>query len=240
MYGVRMHNHKKIGIEGKLVGDQKNGYIKIDKWNPDFTSTFDSLFNAMNHTDGIILDIRNNFGGDYTNFGQQVLSKFVDSDTVSLYKQFKNSPLYHLYGFTGLHYQTNTHYQQEYYDLEPVRLKPSNTPKYKKPVILLVNDKHFSSNDLFIIAFYELQIGKIAGRLNPFQLLGQPIYIKETPWNDWGLGLSVMIPYSPSKKLYENRIIPIDIEVPLTKEEIYLKEDPILDSAINYLKNIYD
>lgn len=236
MYGVRVQRAKKVGMTSKIL-ENNIGYIKIDKWNPDFIGRFNAIFAEMNNTNGIILDIRNNFGGDFTNFGQTVLSKFLPRDTITMYKQFKNSNLYHRYGFAGLHYQEDESSDKVFYPMTPVRLMKSGDTVYGNPVVLLVNQKHFSSTDLFIMAFHELEIGTIVGRLNSFQLLGQPIHIK-TPWNDWQCGLSVMIPYSMHKRLYEEVIIKPDIEVPLTKSEIKREEDPILTSAIDYLNSI--
>jgi len=235
MYGVRIRNPKKQGINGKILDNKNIGYIKIDKWDPDLIDEFNDLFDQMKNTSALILDVRNNFGGDYTNFGETVISKFLDENVVTLYKKFKNSELYHRYGFAGLHYQDDPDYKGEFFPLVPVRCKASQTKKYQNPVVLLVNQKHFSSNDLFITAFYDLNLGPIIGRINSFQMLGQPIRIK-TPWNDWGLGLSVMIPYSPKKILYEDKKIRLDRHVPLTKQEIFGKKDPILSNALDYLK----
>lgn len=232
MYGVRIRKDPKIDIEGRLLAS-RIGYIKIDKWDPDHIETFNNLYNKFLNTDALILDVRNNFGGDYTHFGQTVLSKFVREETVTLYKEFKNSYLYHLYGFPGLHYQGNPELEQDFYPLHPVKCRPDDS-HYDNPVVLLVNHKHFSSTDLFITAFHELNLGAIIGRLNSFQMLGQPIYI-ETPWNDWSLGVSVMVPYSPKKILYEDRRITPDIQVPLSRSEIFGKSDPILDAALDYL-----
>ena len=236
MYGVRIQRIEKVGMTSTVL-DNNLAYIKIDKWNPDFIERFNAVFAEMSDTKGIILDIRNNFGGDYTNFGQTVLSKFIANDTVTMYKQFKNSIFYHRYGFAGLHYQEDESYLEAFYPLMPVRLKKTDNKIYEKPVVLLVNQKHFSSSDLFIMAFRELEIGTIVGRLNAFQLLGQPLHIK-TPWNDWQCGLSVMTPYSMHKKLYEETVLKPDIQVPLTRDEIKRESDPILNTAINYLNSI--
>jgi len=235
MYGVRVHRVKKVGMTARVF-DNNIGYIKIDKWNPDLIESFDSIFKKMSDTKGLIIDIRNNFGGDYTNFGQTVLSKFLSGDTITMYKQFKNSGLYHRYGFGGLHYQEDENYKKPFYPMTPVHLEKKGEAVYRQPVVLLVNHKHFSSTDLFIVAFRELDIGKIIGRLNAFQLLGQPIHIK-TPWNGWQCGLSVMVPYSLNKKLYEEQHMAPDVEVPLSRAEISREEDVILKVAKDYLSS---
>lgn len=234
MYGVRIHNHPKTGIEGKILQGSGYGYIKIDKWNPDYIATFDSLFDALYACPGLILDIRNNFGGDYTNFGQRVLASFHSEDKITLYKKFRNSPLYHIYGFNGLHYADSTSVQENYYNPVPVKCEASSGPTYNKPVVLLVNGKHFSSNDLFLIAWHEWNTGPVVGRMNDFQLSGQPVRIS-TPWNGWSLGLSVMLPLSGNKVLYEDQRIPMDVFVPLCRDEIMMNTDPVLDSGIVYL-----
>lgn len=234
MYGVRISRDKKTGIESKIL-EGNYGYIKIDQWNPDFIAEFNNIFREMKNSSGIIIDIRNNFGGDYTNFGQTILGKFLSEDTTTMYKRFRNSTLYHRYGFMGLHYQSDETYEEPYYPLVPVKLVKENEEIYDNPVVLLVNQKHFSSTDLFILAFHELEIGTIIGRLNRFQLSGQALSIN-SPWNEWKFGISVMMPYTMNKNLYEEKHLQVDIEIPLTEAEIYGREDPILEAALDYLK----
>jgi hypothetical protein len=233
--GVKMFTIKKEGISSRIL-NKDIGYIKIDSFNySNFVEDFNTAFEEIRVTEGLIIDLRNNFGGDYTLSAQEVISKFISQRKVTSYKQFKNSNLFHIYGYNRPHYPGRIDYQAEYYPLIPVKCKPANQ-LYEKPVILLTNGYHFSAADMFITAFYDLNIGKIVGRLTKVSSFGQPIRFKN-PWNDWQTGISVMNKLSPKKKTVRKMNIEPDIYVALTKEEITGEDDPILNSAIDSLNN---
>lgn len=248
VYGAKTNYPSQVKFESKILEDTNIGYIKIASWTKN-SSKFIEAFQSMYETDAVIIDVRNNLGGSFPGFGQTVLAHFIDGDLlkantiketgedeiVTLYKEFRNSELYHLFGRNGLHYQQDQSYEGKFYPKVPVKLRAKELI-YDKPVVLLVNQAHFSANDKFIVAFKDLEVGSIIGRLQPIQSFGQPIRIK-TPWNNWGCAISVMVPYSPTGDLMEGRLIEPDIFVPMTKEEIIGVSDPILDAALEYLNN---
>ena len=232
--GVKMFVTRKPIVLSRIYEEGNIGYIKVNSFDPDFIDDFNKAYQKVKDTNGLIIDLRNNYGGDYTNYGQEILSKFISKKEVTAYKKFKNSRLLHIYGYGALAYPGNSHFQGEYYAPIPIECEPDDE-LYQKPVVLLTNRYHYSSADMFITAFHDLEIGKIVGRLGQVGSFGQPIRFNN-PWNDWRTTISVVEKLSSKKKLAREMNIKPDIYVPLIEAEILRKEDPILEAGLKELR----
>ena len=128
------------------VLDDNIGYIRC--------STFETTFGEGNLDDilfhfalcrGLIIDIRNNGGGDLT-MAERLAGRFVSEKTLVGYMQHK----------TGKGHN-------DFSSLEPIYLEPSSNIRWHKPVCVLTNRSVFSAANEFAVMMSALPNVKIVG-----------------------------------------------------------------------------
>lgn len=173
----------------------------------------DSLLAGCQNLDGFIIDIRENIGGD-DQFSYEVAGRFTSANTTGHYKQRRISA-------------TNT-----FTSLEKWILKPTGAYPFKKPVIILTNDKTVSAADVLALCMKQLPQVQIVGENS--EGCYSDMFEKELP-NGWVITLSNEKYYSPKMICYEGTGTPVDVVVKNSKQDLTIMNDPVIEKAIHLL-----
>jgi Periplasmic protease len=175
--------------------------------------SLDYILAYFGNTKGIIFDIRNNTGGAITNV-DAIVSRFTKEKYLSGYIRHKTGPGHN-----------------DFSDLYPFYVEPSNRIHYDKPVAVLTNRHTFSAANNFVSVIKELPqvtiIGDITGGGS-----GLP-FSSELP-NGWSIRFSASPLYDSEKNQTEFGITP-DIRVDMTKIDIDNGIDTIIETAIDFI-----
>lgn len=200
------------------------GLLKIGSFmGNSFIETFDKLYQEIEKTDALIIDLRNNHGG-HSEYANYIISHLSDSPV----KMGKWSSRMYI----AAHGSWN--YPQEWYTQIPDDLKPiEGKSRYTKPVAVLVNATTFSSAENFCVAFRSINKGKIIGTTTGGST-GNPINI------DLGHGIFAEICTKNELDANGNKFIGIGIIPDIQAEETvdsYLKgKDLVVEAALRELK----
>ncbi|GAC1309948.1 MAG: hypothetical protein NVSMB24_26310 [Mucilaginibacter sp.] len=205
-------------LEYKSLGNI--GYLIINNFENDkIIRQFDSLFTQITQTKGLIIDIRNNGGGD-SYIGDHILSSLTN-------KSFKTEASkilkYTSMPFGGDQWDNN----------EPGEIEPNRKLYYDKPVILLISAKTFSAAEDFTVSFDYMKRGKMIGQTTGGST-GQPISF-DLPGGGSARICGKRATYPDGKEFVGIGIKP-DIEIPRTSKEILSGDDSVLKVAIRELK----
>lgn len=202
---------------GKISGDL--GYLSIGpNLNGDagvWGQAIDVIIDSLKGMKGIIVDIRNNGGGN-DGLGNIVAGRFADQQRTYSYTKTRNGPLHT--DFTD--YQVHT-------------IQPQGFRQFLKPVALLTNRRCLSSAEGTILMFKALPNVKMigdttgGGSANPATL---------TLPNGWSYRVSRWIQYTAQKTIFEGTGLPPDIPLWITPADSAVGRDVILERAIQYLQ----
>lgn len=188
---------------------------------PSFGSTIgqgnlDNLISVLNQDNvkGLIIDVRNNGGGDPTN-GRNIAARFTDEKVFAGINYIKNGP------------------GHEDFRSEKVYIEPHDGLRYSGDVVVLTNRKSYSATTYF--AQYMKAINRVT-------LLGDttgggaglPAFW-DLP-NGWLLRVSSTRFYSPEGISIEPGVVP-DILASMTEEGIFEGRDDIIEAAIDLLQD---
>lgn len=205
------------------VMDNNIGYLKIYTFmGNNFISDFDEIYKQIENTNGLIIDLRDNTGGN-SGFADYITRHLSDTPV----KMGKWSSRMYIAAHGSWSYPQEW-YMQTPYDLNPVQ----NKNIYKKPVVLLTNAVTFSSSENFCVTFKGMKRGKIIGTATGGST-GNPINI------DLGYGVSTRICTKNEWDTEGNKFIGVgikpDIEVKETGD-IYTKgRDVVIEEALRQL-----
>lgn len=119
------------GISYRVL-DDNIGYIRYESFqNPIGEGNLDDVLSYLILCRGLIIDIRNNGGGDLTN-AEKLAARFVSEKTLVGYMQHKTG--------TG---------HNDFSNLEAQYLEPSSNLRWHKPVCVLTNRSVFSAANEF-------------------------------------------------------------------------------------------
>lgn len=139
------------------------GYLQINSFNDErVVSLYDSLFPAIAKTSGLIIDIRNNGGGNGSN-GYEILSSLTENTFYtgkSVIRRYR--PVGRAWGSI-----MST-------DIESEDWVPRKKQLYTQPVIVLVSGATYSAAEDFASAFKIMKRGKLMGSTTGGST-GQPI-----------------------------------------------------------------
>jgi hypothetical protein len=176
----------------------------------------DYLVNKYSSCRGMIIDIRNNFGGNSNNV-TTLLKRFFLEEKAFMKSRLKNGPGHN-----------------DFTEFETISYKPGNN-HFMNPVCILTNRKVYSAASIFTLAMRELPNAVIVGDTTGGGL-GLPIG-KELP-NGWFVHCAASHLYSMDDENFELGIPP-DIQVDMKKEDRDKGVDTIIETAIDYIKNQY-
>lgn len=197
------------GLQYRVL-DDNIGYIRYESCqDPIGEGNLDDVLSYFALCQGIIIDIRNNGGGDLTN-AERLAARFVHEKTLVGYLQHK----------TGKGHS-------DFSTMEPQYLEPSSNIRWYKPVCVLTNRSVFSAANEFASMMHALPNVKIVGDHTGG---GSGMPMSSSLPNGWSVRFSACPMYDKDKLQTEFGIEP-DYNVQLTDEDTEKGIDTIIKAA---------
>ena len=197
------------GLRYRIL-DDNIGYLRYSSFVNGFgDGNLDDVLSYFMLCRGLIIDIRNNGGGDLT-YAEKLASRFVSEKTLVGYMQHKNGPGHN-----------------DFSDMEPMYLEPSARIRWHKPVCVLTNRSVFSAANEFVMYMKQLPQVSIVGD-HTGGGAGMP-FSSSLP-NGWGVRFSACPSYDAQRQSTEFGIAP-DYQVNLTDDDLRRGEDTIIEFA---------
>lgn len=175
----------------------------------------DQTLNRLAICDGLIIDVRNNGGGNLTT-AQKLAARFTNEKTLVGYITHKTG--------TG-HNDFSTPY--------PVYIEPSKGIRWQKRAVVLTNRRSFSATNDFVNSMKQFPNVTIVGDKTGGGS-GLP-FSSEIPCG-WSIRFSASPMFDPQMNQLEFGINP-DIKVDMTSEDLQKGKDSIIEYACKMLKN---
>ncbi len=197
------------GLKYKIL-DDNIGYIRYE--------SFVSGIGAGNLTEvlshfilcrGLIIDIRNNGGGDLTN-AEKLASRFTNERTLVGYIQHKTGPGH-----------------SDFSEMEPRYLDPAASLRWQKPVCVLTNRHVFSAANEFTMYMKALPKAAVIG---DYTGGGAGMPFSSSLPNGWVVRFSAVPMYDAKKQSTEFGISP-DVHVTLSNKDFLRGKDTIIETA---------
>ena len=192
------------------VLDDNIGYIRCASFEtPIGEGNLDEMLSYLLFCRGLIIDIRNNGGGNLT-VAERLAGRFVHEKTLVGYMQHK----------TGKGHQ-------DFSELEEIYLEPSSNVRWNKKVCVLVNRSVFSAANEFAVMMHCLPnvtlIGDHTGG-------GSGLPMSNSLPNGWSVRFSACPMYDNHQQQTEFGIEP-DIAVALSNTSMAESKDDIIEAA---------
>lgn len=197
------------GIDYRVL-DDNIGYVRYESFQQGVgEGNLNEMLSEFMTCNGIIIDIRNNGGGDLSN-AQQLAARFVQQKTLVGYIQHK----------TGKGHS-------DFSAMEPRYLEPSKQLRWHKPVCVLTNRHVYSAANEFTLYMHTLPNVKIVGD-HTGGGAGMP-FSSSLP-NGWSVRFSAVPMYDTQRQPAEFGIEP-DYRVDLTVDDFKRGKDTIIEFA---------
>ena len=190
------------------------GYVSY----PDFSAAIgdgnlDEMLLYLGMCNGLIIDVRNNGGGNLTT-SSQLAARFTNERVLTGYIQHKTGPGH-----------------SDFSDPEPLYIDPSDGVRWQKPVVVLTNRHSYSATNDFVNAMRCFsQVTLMGDRTGGGG--GMP-FSSELP-NGWGVRFSASPTLDVDGQHIEDGIDP-DIHVDMTNEDKAQGLDTIIEEARAWL-----
>lgn len=218
------------GLKYKIF-DNNIGYIRYENFSYGVgNGNLDEVLNDLKVCNGLIIDVRDNGGGNLTN-STRIAARFTNQKTLTGYIKHKTGPGHNAFS-----------------EPEPIYLEPSNSIKWQKKVVILTNRRCYSATNDFVNLMRSIedadiiQVGDRTGGGS-----GLP-FSSELP-NGWTIRFSASPHFDKHGNSLENGIeadvtINMDkilkdglmIEDEVLREESQ-KKDPLIEEAFKLLSN---
>ena len=180
------------------------------------TAALDKIASDFKQLDGVIIDIRNNPGGDDST-AITIINRFCDRKRVAFHRRTKIGP--------G---------EDDFTSLKTWHIEPQSNSQFTGPIVLLTCDAVFSGGEAFALAIKQLPhvtiIGDHTNGIFSYQLQ------KKLP-NGWRYCLSYQKYFSADMVCYEGIGVPVDIKLLNRKIDIENGIDPLITRALKVLKS---
>jgi len=197
------------GLDYRIL-DDNIGYIRYESFSsPIGEGNLDDVLMHMILCQGIIIDIRNNGGGDLTN-ADKLAARFCQEKTLVGFVQHKTGPGH-----------------GEFSSMEPHYLEPSGNLRWHKPVVVLTNRHVYSAANEFVMYMKALPQAKIVGD-HTGGGAGMP-FSSSLP-NGWSVRFSAVPTYDAQRQSIEFGIDP-DYRVDITDADFARGRDTIIEFA---------
>ena len=197
------------GLDYRIL-DDNIGYVRYESFSDGIgEGNLDEVLSFMLLCRGLIIDIRNNGGGDLTN-AEKLAARFCQEKTLVGYIQHK----------TGKGHS-------DFSALEPRYLEPSSRIRWHKPVCVLTNRHVYSAANEFVSQMKALPTVQIVGDRTGGGA-GMP-FSSSLP-NGWTVRFSAVPIYDAQKHNTEFGIAP-DYNVQLTDADFARGKDTIIEFA---------
>ncbi len=207
------------GFKYKTLRDGKVGYMRYADFTVAFTdSQLDFILNSFENTDGLIIDVRSNYGGE-VNIVNNLISHFIDDSYLAYYRLCKNGV-----GHSDFSSPISS-------IISPV----INGVIYRKPVYVLVDRGCYSATNCFAFSIKGLpRVTLLGGKTGGGA--GAPM-VTELP-NGWTARFSGTILLDKDKQITEFGVDP-DIELYLDKDLADSQGlDNIIETACDYIVGV--
>lgn len=184
-------------------------------------SVFDSLFDQISNARGLIIDLRENSGGN-SDPAFTILSYLVDSAFTTVTVKLPEYMPWRRSQGLGTRWET-THWSQS----------ANEKKQFKKPVVVLIGPATASAAEDFVAAFANLNRGKTVGEPTAGST-GQPIWFS-LPGGITGQVCTNRTTFADGSEYVGVGINP-DILVRPTVADIRSGRDPVLEAALRSLK----
>src|SRR6476620_6133604 len=196
------------------------GYIRILELEGvkkgSLTAALDRIVSNFKDSDGVVIDIRNNPGGDDST-AITIINRFCDRKRVAFHRKTKIGP-----GEDAFTSRKTWH------------IEPQGDAQFTGPIALLTCDSVFSGGEAFALAIKQLPhvtiIGDHTNGIFSYQLE------KKLP-NGWRYCLSYQKDFSAPMVCYEGKGVPVDIKLLNKKTDIENGVDPLIICALKVLKS---
>lgn len=175
----------------------------------------DQTLNRLAICDGLIIDVRNNGGGNLTT-AQKLAARFTNQKTLVGYMTHK----------TG---KGHSDFSNPY----PVYIKPSNGIRWQKRAVVLTNRRSFSATNDFVNSMKQFPLITIVGDKTGGGS-GLP-FTSEIPCG-WSIRFSASPMLDPQMNQIEFGINP-DVKVDMTSEDMQKGKDTMIEIACKLLKD---
>ncbi|MFP4013706.1 MAG: S41 family peptidase [Chitinispirillaceae bacterium] len=216
-----MHSYLKSSLEitpSRYIGYGETadsvGYIRIVSFQGDgWGREIDPIIKTLTHCKGVIIDVRNNGGGNSQN-AERIASRFADSTRLAAYIKWRNGP------------EHDDHSQ-----LIPYYVRPADWT-YSGPVVLLTDRGCFSSTEMFVLYMRHIPSVTVIGDTTGGSS-GNPIS-RQLP-NGWYYSISRWVEYTSDMELVEGNGIAPDKVITVTVEDVAARRDPILEKGVEMI-----
>ena len=203
-------NYKISGGMRYRILDDNIGYIRYESFQqPVGESGLDDALSYMALCHGLIIDIRNNGGGNLTT-AEMLAGRFVHEKTLVSYQQHKTDKGHN-----------------DFSPLEARYLEPSSNLRWHKPVCVLTNRSVYSAANDFAVIMHALPNVKLVGDRTGG---GSGLPMSSSLPNGWSVRFSACPMYDRNKQQTEFGIDP-DIPAALTDEATAQGIDLIIEAA---------
>ena len=198
------------------VLDDNIGYIRYESFSvPVGEGNLDDALSYLALCRGLIIDIRNNGGGDLTT-AERLAARFVHEKTLVGYMQHKTG--------TG---------HNDFSSMEAQYLEPSSNLRWHKPVCVLTNRSVYSAANSFAVWMHALPQVRLVGDHTGG---GSGMPMSSSLPNGWNVRYSACPMYDAQRQQTEFGIAP-DIPAALTDEATAQGIDLIIETARRLLTN---
>ena len=202
----------------KFCRSQSYGYLRILELEGigkgKLGRALDTICDEFKSLRGMIIDIRDNPGGD-DDIVLKIVNRFCQKKQVAFRRQTKLGP-----GENDLSAIKTWH------------MKPKGSAQFEGPVVLLTCDSVLSGGEIFALAMRQLPnvtiIGDRTNGIFSYQL-------ERKLANGWRCHLSYQIYYSPDMKCYEGKGVPVDMQMLNSKADLANRVDPLVIEALKSL-----
>ena len=192
------------------VFDDNIGYIRCESFqNPIGTGNLDGILLHLQPCNGLIIDVRNNGGGQLSN-AEELAARFTNKEELVGYIQHKTGPSHN-----------------DFSSLQPEYLTPGKGIRWQKPVVVLTNRSVFSAANEFVKYMKYCPNVHIVGDKTGGGA-GLP-FSSELP-NGWSVRFSACPMYDRDKQMTEFGIDP-DYKVDITESDLIKGKDTIIEFA---------
>jgi len=178
------------------------------------TAALDTIARDFRDLEGMIIDIRDNPGGD-DDIVIAIINRFCDRKRVAFHRKTKIG--------SG---------EDDFTPLKTWCLEPQGYTQFTEPIVVLTCDSVFSGGEVFALAMKELPqvtiIGDHTNGIFSYQLE------KKLP-NGWEYRLSYQVYFSADMVCYEGKGVPADIELFNQKADIENGIDPLIVRALSVI-----
>ena len=197
------------------------GYLRTYNFidNEQYRPKFDSLYQKILTTDGLIIDVRNNIGGS-TQIAYYILKHFTNKSFKSVNWRTPNNISAHRAWGDNIEWL-----KVEGEDVHPHKDKTI----YTKPLNVLADESSFSGAEDFCVGFLTMERGKLIGSKTAGST-GSPLMFNLL--EDAFVLICTKEDFFPSGKAFIGIGISPDIEVKTTIKDIIENRDAALDVAI--------